>query len=102
MNPFSWFAGLIGLGLEIISGSNPILMGLLGMLLLAFILFRANVSLPTAALISILAMGMMAMAFNVPINPDTGAGFFSSVWLLLLAIGGFLIFNFLYRRAAQA
>lgn len=69
------------------------------MIILAIILFHANVTLPTAIFFSVLVLSFLAANYGFP---DSVAGIhapFVMMYLIILCVGGAMVFHFFFRRA---
>lgn len=101
MNPLTYPAYLIQLAFELIAGGDPFIIGMIGLIILAAILFKLNVSLPASTFFVVLTLGMMSVTFDFNSSITNQAGPFTMLYLLVIGMGGVLLFNLLYRRAAQ-
>lgn len=102
MSVLSFPGYLIQQAFNLIAGGDPFIIGMIALIVLAAILFKLNVSLPTSTFLVVLTLGMISVTFDFSSSITNKAGPFTMLYLLVIGMGGVLLFNLMYRRMAQS
>lgn len=98
----TWAIGVIQDGIIGVTGGNIFLQAILGLLGLNLLLWRFQVSMPVALLISFFALAVMSQTLNNPVDAilGTGAtGFTTMLYLILVFMTGVLLWHLLIKKS---
>lgn len=97
-----WTLGQMSQGLVMSTGGNGLVLGLIPLFITSLLLFKAQATLPVSALIIFAELGIMSITMNNPGDPLFGGatdnGAILSLYLLVVAMTGFLIYHFVFKR----
>lgn len=99
----SWGLGEINNASILMSGGNLVIIGMIPILLTAMFLWYARASLPVSALIVFVELGVLSVSLNPSGDPTLGGtndiGIIAMMFLLVVAMGGFIIYHTLFKRS---
>jgi len=100
----TYFSSVIGDGLIGATGGSIVLLILFGLLGFAFILWKLQVSMPVALLLSFFSLAVLSREFDSNIDPVFGlmnSSFSLMLFLIVVAVSGLLIWH-LFMKKSQA
>lgn len=98
----TWGLGTVSEGLVSASGGSLLILGMIPLAITALLLWKAQASLPVSAMITFTELGILYVTFNNPgdvlLGGSADQGIFYMLYLLVVAMTGFLIYHFLFKR----
>ena len=99
----TWALGMISTGLTSATGASAALLVLIALFVESILLWASKASLPVSALIIVVSLGIMSFTINGGGDPVLGGAADKGVpwmlYMLVLALTGFLIYHFLFKRS---
>jgi len=98
----NWFAGLLGDSIVSITGGSITLMIIFGIIGMALVFWRLNLSMPFALMASFFIIGILSQTLNNPFDPviNSGETGLTMMIYLMLAFGtGMLLWHFFFKKS---
>lgn len=98
----TWAIGVIQDGIIGVTGGNIFLQAILGLLGLNLVLWRLQVSMPIALMISFFSLAVLSQTLNNPVDAvlGTGAtGFTMMLYLVIVFMTGVLLWHLLFKKS---
>lgn len=97
-----WALGQISVGSISAVGGNGLVLGLIPVFITSLLLWKAQATLPVSALIIFAELGILGITMNNPgdilFGGSTDVGAIYALYLLVVAMTGFLIYHFVFKR----